>query len=148
MGESPTRIELQCFATLIERCVVLPHKEKESRATETKPGRQRIEIDRASHLGKRLFIAAEQNQTKRVVSVHFGKVRAQLQTATEIPFRTWPIAMDIEFVGRQRVVGFTKRRVEFQRFLRVVFLRFGPFLFGWQESESEGEAVKIGKARI
>src|SRR5437660_9392012 len=76
MGESPTRIELQCFAILIERGVVLPHKEKESRATETKPGRQRIEIECAPHLGKRFFIAAEQNQTERVVSMHFGKVRA------------------------------------------------------------------------
>src|SRR5207248_2542583 len=56
--------------------------------------------------------------------------------------------MVIESVARQRVVGFTKRRVEFQRFLRVVFLRLCPFLFGWQESESEREAVKIGKARI
>src|SRR5438128_2110657 len=120
MGETRTRIKFQCFATLIERCVVLPHKEKESRATETKPGRQRIQIERAPHLGKRFFIAAEQNQTERVVSMHLGKIRTQLQAATEISFRTWPIAVEIESVGRQRVVGFTKRRVEFQRFLRVV----------------------------
>jgi len=30
MGESRTRVELQCFAILIERGVVLPHEEKES----------------------------------------------------------------------------------------------------------------------
>src|SRR5205085_8636106 len=106
------------------------------------------EIEGAPHLGKRFFVAVKQNQTERVMSMHFGKVWAQLQAATEIPFRTWPIAMEVESVARQTVVGFTKRRVEFQRFLRVVFLRLCPFFFGWQESESECEPVKIGKARI
>src|SRR5204863_7607308 len=46
--------------------VVLPHTEKESRARETKPGRQRIEVEGALHLGKRFFIAAEEklNRTR------------------------------------------------------------------------------------
>src|SRR5436309_13730830 len=56
--------------------------------------------------------------------------------------------MVVESVARQTVVGFTKRRVEFQRFLRVVFLSLCPFFFRWQVSESERETVKIGKSGI
>jgi hypothetical protein len=61
MGETRTGIEFQCFAILIECGVVLPHEEKESRPRETKPRGQRIEIEDALHLGKRFFIATEQN---------------------------------------------------------------------------------------